>query len=48
MTKSEMAYTDASMLGPLALFLNQYFNCPVSEGFLLYLVCVSIICILTY
>lgn len=41
MTKSEMAYSDASLLGPGALFLNQYFNCPIPEKILLYLVCVS-------
>lgn len=36
-----MAYTDASLLGPGALFLNQYFNCPIPEQILLYIVCVS-------
>lgn len=41
MTKSEMAYSDASLLGPGALFLNQYFNCPIPEKALLYVVCVS-------
>lgn len=44
MTKSEMAYTDASLLGPGALFLNQYFNCPIPEQILLYVVCVYVIC----
>lgn len=39
MTKSEMAYSDASLLGPCALFLNQYFNCPIPEKTLLYFVC---------
>ncbi|XP_027222702.1 cholinephosphotransferase 1 isoform X1 [Penaeus vannamei] len=43
MTKSEMAYSDASLLGPAALFLNQYFNCPISEKYLLYCVCVYVI-----
>nr|XP_045612535.1 choline/ethanolaminephosphotransferase 1-like isoform X8 [Procambarus clarkii] len=43
MTKSEMAYSDASLLGPGALFLNQYFNCPIPEKFLLYVVCVYVI-----
>jgi len=39
MTKHEMAYTDSSMLGPGALLLNQYFNTPVSEYWLLWAVC---------
>ncbi|XP_050691772.1 cholinephosphotransferase 1-like isoform X2 [Eriocheir sinensis] len=43
MTKSEMAYSDASLLGPGALFLNQYFNCPIPEKALLYVVCVYVI-----
>ncbi|KAK8739088.1 hypothetical protein OTU49_003470 [Cherax quadricarinatus] len=43
MTKSEMAYSDASLLGPGALFLNQYFNCPIPETILLYIVCVYVI-----
>ena len=43
MTKSEMAYSDASLFGPAALFLNQYFNCPINENYLLYIVCVSLI-----
>ncbi|XP_045118393.1 cholinephosphotransferase 1-like isoform X4 [Portunus trituberculatus] len=42
MTKSEMAYSDASLLGPGALFLNQYFNCPIPERTLLYVVCVYV------
>ncbi|XP_042239794.1 cholinephosphotransferase 1-like isoform X4 [Homarus americanus] len=43
MTKSEMAYSDASLLGPGSLFLNQYFNCPIPEQILLYIVCVYVI-----
>ncbi|KAG0711545.1 Cholinephosphotransferase 1 [Chionoecetes opilio] len=43
MTKSEMAYSDASLLGPGALFLNQYFNCPIPEKTLLYAVCVYVL-----
>ncbi|RXG59413.1 Cholinephosphotransferase 1 [Armadillidium vulgare] len=39
MTKSEMAYTDASMFGPAALFINQYFNVLFSEHILLWIVC---------
>lgn len=39
MTKSEMAYSDASLLGPAALIFNQYFNCPINESYLLYIVC---------
>ncbi|MCL4125824.1 UNVERIFIED_CONTAM: hypothetical protein GTU68_044050 [Idotea baltica] len=42
MTKSEMAYTDASMLGPASLFLNQYFNTPISEHVLLWIVCIYV------
>ncbi|XP_018018413.1 cholinephosphotransferase 1-like isoform X4 [Hyalella azteca] len=38
MTKHEMAYTDSSMLGPAALLLNQFFNSPVPEHWLLWLV----------
>lgn len=40
MTKSEMNYTDTSLIGPAALFLNQYFNCPINENVLLWIVCV--------
>uniref|UniRef100_A0A0P4W9G0 diacylglycerol cholinephosphotransferase n=1 Tax=Scylla olivacea TaxID=85551 RepID=A0A0P4W9G0_SCYOL len=43
MTKSEMAYSDSSLLGPGALFLNQYFNCPIPEKTLLYVVCAYVI-----
>ncbi|KAK4315782.1 hypothetical protein Pmani_013020 [Petrolisthes manimaculis] len=43
MTKSEMAYSDASLFGPAALFLNQYINCPIPENFLLFVVCVYVI-----
>ncbi|KAB7493643.1 Choline/ethanolaminephosphotransferase 1 [Armadillidium nasatum] len=42
MTKSEMAYTDASMFGPAALFINQYFNVLVSEHILLWIVCLYV------
>ncbi|KAF2361504.1 hypothetical protein FHG87_007738 [Trinorchestia longiramus] len=38
MTKHEMAYTDSSMLGPAALLLNQFFNSPVPEPWLLWIV----------
>ncbi|XP_037037893.1 cholinephosphotransferase 1 isoform X1 [Bradysia coprophila] len=31
MTKSEMGYLDAGLMGPLLLFLNQYFNCFLPE-----------------
>ncbi|XP_037944992.1 cholinephosphotransferase 1 isoform X3 [Teleopsis dalmanni] len=37
MTKAEMEYCDWSLLGPALLFLNQYFNCPVPEIYLLWL-----------
>ncbi|XP_064112273.1 choline/ethanolaminephosphotransferase 1-like isoform X3 [Macrobrachium nipponense] len=43
MTKSEMAYSDASLLGPALLFLNQYVNCPINENYLLYIVCIYVI-----
>ncbi|XP_068220795.1 choline/ethanolaminephosphotransferase 1 isoform X1 [Palaemon carinicauda] len=43
MTKSEMAYSDASLIGPALLFLNQYFNCPINENYLLYIVCIYVI-----
>ncbi|XP_055383420.1 cholinephosphotransferase 1 isoform X5 [Condylostylus longicornis] len=35
MTRSEMEYMDWSMLGPLLLFLNQYFNSVLPEFWLL-------------
>ncbi len=31
MTKSEMGYLDAGLMGPLLLFLNQYFNSFLPE-----------------
>ena len=37
MCKGEISHKDATMLAPLALFLNQYFNTFISEGPLLYL-----------
>ena len=37
MCKGEISHRDATMLAPLALFLNQYFNTFISEGPLLYL-----------
>jgi len=37
MCKGEISHRDASLLAPLALFLNQYFNTFISEGPLLYL-----------
>ena len=42
MTRSEMALVDACFIGPLMLFLNQYFNSLIPEYFLLSVVCVSI------
>lgn len=42
MTKSEMELFDSSMLGAIALFLNQYFNCVVSEYIVLWFALVSI------
>lgn len=37
MTKSEMGYTDAGHIGPLLLFLNQYFNNFLPEIYVLYI-----------
>jgi hypothetical protein len=37
MCKGEINHRDPSLLAPLALFLNQYFNTFISEGPLLYL-----------
>ncbi|XP_005109346.1 cholinephosphotransferase 1 [Aplysia californica] len=37
MTKSEMDLWDSGLLGPGALFLNQYFNCVLSEYLVLWL-----------
>lgn len=42
MTRSEMELFDSSMLGAIALFLNQYFNCVVSEYIVLWFALVSI------
>uniref|UniRef100_A0A1Q3G2T6 diacylglycerol cholinephosphotransferase n=1 Tax=Culex tarsalis TaxID=7177 RepID=A0A1Q3G2T6_CULTA len=36
MTKSEMEYLDWGLIGPLCLFLNQYFNCFLSEYWVLW------------
>lgn len=41
MTKSEMELFDSSMLGAIALFLNQYFNCVLPEYALLWMALVS-------
>lgn len=37
MTKSEMDYMDWSLLGPIMLFLNQYFNTFIKEYYVLWL-----------
>ncbi|XP_048728158.1 choline/ethanolaminephosphotransferase 1-like [Ostrea edulis] len=37
MTKSEMDLLDSGILGPLLLFLNQYFNCLINETFVLWI-----------
>ncbi|XP_052861703.1 cholinephosphotransferase 1 [Anopheles cruzii] len=36
MTKSEMEYLDWGLIGPLCLFLNQYFNCFLPEYLVLW------------
>ena len=41
MTKSEMDLMDSGILGPLFLFLNQYFNCLVNETLVLWICFVS-------
>lgn len=41
MCKGEITHRDASMLAPLLLILNQYFNTVIPEIFLLY---VSLVC----
>lgn len=41
MTKSEMEYLDSVMLGPLMLFLNQYFKSFLPEYYVLWLCVVS-------
>lgn len=41
MTKSEMEYTDWSLMGPAMLFLNQYFNNFIKEHYILWLCMVS-------
>jgi hypothetical protein len=42
MTKSEMEYLDSVLLGPLMLFLNQYFKSFLPEYFVLWLCVVSL------
>ncbi|KAF5399031.1 Choline/ethanolaminephosphotransferase 1 [Paragonimus heterotremus] len=37
MTKSSIALFDSVMLGPFSLLVNLYFECPISERFLLWL-----------
>ncbi|KAK9876621.1 hypothetical protein WA026_013998 [Henosepilachna vigintioctopunctata] len=37
MTKSEMDYTDLSLIGPSMLFLNQYFNTFIKEYYVLWI-----------
>lgn len=36
MTKSEMEYLDWGLIGPLCLFLNQYFNSFLPEYYVLW------------
>ncbi|XP_035790910.1 cholinephosphotransferase 1-like isoform X4 [Anopheles albimanus] len=36
MTKSEMEYLDMGLIGPMCLFLNQYFNCFLPEYYVLW------------
>lgn len=41
MTKSEMDLLDLGIVGPLLLFVNQYFNCLVNETLVLWICFVS-------
>lgn len=43
MTKNEMEYFDSALIGPLMLFLNQYFNFYISEYIVLWMCLVSFI-----
>ncbi|KAL5108995.1 Cholinephosphotransferase 1 [Taenia crassiceps] len=40
MSKSEMTLIDSVLVGPFALFFNQYFNCPIPESFVLWCCCI--------
>ncbi|EUB58457.1 Choline/ethanolaminephosphotransferase [Echinococcus granulosus] len=40
MSKSEMTFIDSVLVGPFALFFNQYFNCPIPESFVLWCCCI--------
>ncbi|VDM17510.1 unnamed protein product [Hydatigera taeniaeformis] len=40
MSKSEMTLADSVLIGPFALFFNQYFNCPIPESFVLWCCCI--------
>lgn len=43
MTRSEMNYLDTSMLGPAMLFMDQYFDCFISEYIVLW-ICLIFVC----
>nr|VZI10445.1 unnamed protein product [Spirometra erinaceieuropaei] len=40
MSRSEMTCLDPVLFGPFLLLLNQYFNCPISEVFVLWCCCI--------
>ena len=42
MTRSELEYSDSSMIGPAMLFLNQYFNTYFKEYYVLWVCLVSL------
>ena len=42
MTRSELEYSDSSMIGPAMLFLNQYFNTFFQEYYVLWICLVSL------
>lgn len=48
MTKSEMDFWDTGLIGPGALFLNQYFNCWLNEYYVLWLCLVSVYLVTTF
>ena len=48
MCKSEIHLRDSSLLAPLLLFLNQYFNTVIQEYYLLWVACVSVSLFNTY
>ncbi|CAI9723355.1 ethanolaminephosphotransferase 1-like [Octopus vulgaris] len=48
MTRSEMDLLDYTLLGPLFVCLNQYFDCKLNEVFVLWIFCIYCTCNLLY